>query len=444
MKKTVLTIAILALGTSLWAQENPALNASLENGFVRIGEFQSTTRNNVGAASFLFPSGDKLVTGLHSSISSEEFLSGLKPVNSLYSQINYNLVSYGWKDRIRGFHALEVGARVNYGVSVPKEIFQLLKEGTTQSPFDLSSLRAFGNVYGEIAYSYALPLSEKFSIGARAKLLVGLNSVELSARTLELSASEEQYTLNMDADVDLTNRYKKIGTDKDGYLDYTSFSGKGKWGLPTGLGLALDLGFVWKPFRGFTLSASVQDLGGILWYYGNAGRASGSYTFDGLHDLSADQLNAASLLSELKQEGEALLRVIKPHPPVKPLDELPGWVKAKALPLSANLDMRYAMPFWEALSVGATGLYSGYSYCAPYWEARGSLALDFPGRAQMELSAGDGAHGFVYGVSGSVEFVSFRLYARYENGIGGTIPYGNTPLQANNKSLQIGLVYLIK
>ena len=158
MKKIlILSFIALAFGTGTWAQglDNPAENASLDYGFVRIGEFQSNSRNNVGASSFLFPSGDKLVTGMHSSISSEEFLGALKPVNSMYSQINYNLVSYGWKDRIRGFHALEVGARVNYGVSVPKEIFQLLKEGTTQSPFDLSSLRAFGNVYGEIAYSYA-------------------------------------------------------------------------------------------------------------------------------------------------------------------------------------------------------------------------------------------------------------------------------------------------
>ena len=116
MRKIVLIAAALAIGTGAWAQGgigNPAENATLDNGFIRIGELRSDTRNNVGASSFLFPSGDKLVTGLHSSISDEQFLGGLKPVNSMYSQIGYNLVSYGWKDKSLGYHTVEVGARVN-------------------------------------------------------------------------------------------------------------------------------------------------------------------------------------------------------------------------------------------------------------------------------------------------------------------------------------------
>ena len=440
MKKIIiLSFIALAICTVARAQGivNPAENATLDYGFVRVGEIQSVSRNNVGAASFLFPAGDKLVTGLHSSISSEEFLGGLEAVNSMYSQINYNLVSSGWKGATRGFHTLEVGAKVNYGLSVPKEIFQILKTGTAQSPYDLSSLKAFGNVYGEIAYGYSLPLSDKFSIGGRVKLLVGLNSVDVSARNFSLTTTEEQYKLDLDADVDLTNRSKKIGTDSEGYLDYTSFSGKGKLGLPTGAGLAVDLGAVWKPFRGFTLSASVLDLGGILWYYGNAGTSSGSYAFEGLKNLTTDELDQEHITSRLKDAGEEVLKVIKP----KAVD---GCYKFKAVPLTANMKASYAMPFWERLSVDASGLYTGYNYCAPYWEARGGLSFDFPGIAHLGLNAGSGAYGFVYGVNGSVECHSFRLYASYENGIGGVIPYEGTPLKANNKTLLVGLVYLIK
>ena len=438
MKKTVITLAMLAFGVALWAQDkNPAGNASLENGFVRIGEFQSFSRNNVGASAFLFPSGDKLVTGLHSSVSADDFLGGLKAVNSLYTQDDYNLVSYGWEDATRGFHTVEVGAKVNYGLSIPKEIFHILKTGTAQSPYDLSALQAFGNLYAEIAYGYALPISETFSVGARAKLLVGLNSVGISARNFTLTTTEDQYRLDMDADIDLTNRKKKVGTDQDGYLDYTSFSGKGKLGIPTGAGLALDLGLVWKPFDGFTVSASVLDLGGILWYYGNAGKSSGSYTFDGLKVLSTEEMTQDKLVSKLKAVGEEVLGVIKP----KAVDKCFKW---KAVPLNANMNVSYALPFWQKLSVDASCLYTGYSFCAPYWEARGGLSLDFPGLLHLGLSAGSGAHGFVYGFNGSVEFLSFKLYAAYENGIGGVIPYESTPLKANNKSLLIGLVYLIK
>ena len=440
MKKIVIvSIVVLAFCTGARAQNiaNPAETAYLDYGFVRVGEIQSISRNNVGASSFLFPSGDKLVTGLHSSISNEEFLNGLKAVNSLYSQIDYNLVSYGWKGDTRGFHTLEVGARVNYGLSVPKEIFKILKTGTAQSPYNLSSLRAFGNVYGEIAYGYSLPLGDKFSIGGRIKLLAGLNSVDVSARHFALTTTEEQYKLDLDADIDLTNRNKKIGTDSDGYLDYTSFTGKGKLGFPTGAGLAMDLGAVWKPFCGFTLSASVLDLGGIFWYYGNAGTSSGSYSFEGLKNLTTEELDQEHLSSRLKKAGEDVLKVIRP----KAVDRC---YKFKAIPLTANIKASYAMPFWERLSVDATGLYTGYKYCAPYWEARGGLSLDYPDIAHFGINAGSGAYGFVYGAAGSVEFQSFRLYAAYENGIGGVIPYEGTPLKANNKTLLLGLVYLIK
>ena len=435
MKKIVLIAAALAIGTGAWAQGgigNPAENATLDNGFIRIGELRSDTRNNVGASSFLFPSGDKLVTGLHSSISEEQFLGGLKPVNSMYSQIGYNLVSYGWKDKSLGYHTVEVGARVNYGVSAPKEIFQILKTGTAQSPYDLSSLRAFGNLYGEIAYSYSLPLSDVLSIGGRVKLLVGLNSVDVIARRLELTTTEEQYVIDIDADIDLTNRDKKVGTDPDGYLDYSSFKGKGKLGAPTGAGLAIDLGAVWKPFDGFTLSASLLDLGGILWYYGNAGSSTGSYTFEGLKDLSTDEMDEESLMAKLKQTGEEVLAVVKP----KAVD---GRFRAKAIPLNANLKASYAI--LDNLSVDVTGQYTGYSFCAPYWESRGGVSYEYPGLARLGLSAGGSAYGFVYGIDGSVDFLSFRLYAHFGNGIGGVIPYEDTPLKANNKVLTLGLTY---
>ena len=435
MKKIViLSFVALAFGTGARAQiiANPAQEAF---GFVRIGEVQSISRNNVGAASFIFPHGDNLVTGLHSSISNEEFLGGLKAVNSLYSQIDYNLVSYCW-GQSRRVHTLAIGARVNYGLSVPKELFQILKAGTAQSQFDLSSLRAFGNAYGEIAYGYSFPLGDRFSLNGSVKLLIGLNSVDVTARQFALTTTEEQYKLDLDADIDLTNRSKKIGTDDEGYLDYTSFSGKGKLGAPAGGGLALDLGLVWKPFDGFSLSASVLDLGGILWYYGNAGTSSGSYTFEGLKGLTTEEFKQDIIMSKVNKVGEEVLAVVKP----KAVD---GRFKFKAIPLSANVKASYEMPFWKSLAIEASGLYTGYSYCAPYWEARGGLSLDFPHCCHLGASAGGGSYGFVYGANGSVEFQSFKLYASFENGVGGTIPYEGTPLKANNKIILIGLVYYI-
>lgn len=434
MKKTLFVILSLTIGVSAWAQEigNPA--ETPDYGFLRVGEFQSISRNNVGAAAFLFPAEDKLVTGLHQSISADSFLEGLQPVNSIYGDISYNLVSYGWKGCANGFHTIQLGARANYGLSVPKEIFQILKTGTAQSPYDLSTLRAFGNAYGEIAYGYSAKICDYFSIGVRMKLLVGLNSADLSVRRLELTTTEQLYSLDLDADINLTNRDKKIGTDDNGYMDFTSLTGKGKLGWPSGAGLAADLGLVWKPFDGFTLSASVLDLGGIFWYYGNAGISSGSYSFTGLKSLSTDEFNEEALGARLKGLGDELLAVVKP----KATDDS---FKFKTIPLNANASVSYALPFFKMLSIDACGNYTGYSFCLPYWEARGGLSFDWPDHLHLGLSAGTGTCGFVYGVRGSVNFLSFRLYASYENGIGGLIPYESIPLQPNNNFLSVGLLY---
>ena len=227
---------------------------------------------------------------------------------------------------------------------------------------------------------------------------------------------------------------KKAGTDEDGYLDYTSFSGKGKLGTPTGAGLALDLGLVWKPFTGFTLSASAMDLGGILWYYGNAGKSSGTFTFEGLKDLTVDEMDQDAILSKIKAAGDELLSVVKPK-------AVEGVWKVKAIPLSAKMKASYALPFLNMLSVDFSGIYSGYRFCVPYWEARGGFSFDYPGLARLELNAGSGTCGFVYGINGSVDFLRFRLYASFENGTGGVIPYEDIPLKANNKLFTIGLTY---
>ncbi|MCR5018091.1 MAG: hypothetical protein K6A64_04780 [Bacteroidales bacterium] len=69
------------------------------------------------------------------------------------------------------------------------------------------------------------------------------------------------------------------------------------------------------------------------------------------------------------------------------------------------------------------------------------IVLIAAGLARLGLSAGGSAYGFVYGIDGSVDFLSFRLYASFGNGIGGVIPYEDTPLKANNKVLTLGLTY---
>ena len=65
--------------------------------------------------------------------------------------------------------------------------------------------------------------------------------------------------------------------------------------LPSGAGVAFDLGLVFTPAEGLTISASVLDLGGMYWFYGNRAMSSGVAKFEGLDHVSMAQLNKTAL-----------------------------------------------------------------------------------------------------------------------------------------------------
>ena len=114
--------ALFLDGYRLGYRYNPALQN--ENSFLSVGQLESQTRNNVGAASFLYPRGEELVTALHSSVSAQEFLGSLKDNNTMGGSLNYSLFSYGWR-KGASYQTAEVGVRAAYKTNVPKDIFSI-------------------------------------------------------------------------------------------------------------------------------------------------------------------------------------------------------------------------------------------------------------------------------------------------------------------------------
>jgi hypothetical protein len=98
------------------------------------------------------------------------------------------------------------------------------------------------------------------------------------------------------------------------------------------------------------------------------------------------------------------------------------------------------MPFYQALSLGVTGNYAAYQIL-PYWEVRSVLALNPLSWLDGCFSFGTSSLGLTWGASLQVSLWSFRLHAGIQNGFGGTVPYRSTPLEANAKTVVIGLTY---
>jgi len=447
MKKHILLLAaVLLTAATLQAQSfqqaffldgyrlgyryNPAIQNA--EGFLSVGQWEKQTRQNFGAASFLYPRDGEVVTALHPSVSADEFLGSLQDDNYLSGSINYNLVSYGWR-KGAAFHTLEANVRGFYMASVPKEIFTLLKLGTGDAYYDLSGFSLGGNALVELAYGYSRKLADFISVGARAKVLLGVEALRYQITRFDMVMSEEKYQAAIQADLDFTSRWRKIGTNDEGYLNLLNLSAKDRWRKPTGGGLAVDLGILVTPLEGLSLSASVLDLGGMLWYYGNAGQSAGLISFSGMENLTLEDIQEGNILSQFNDELEAFTSAMRVKAIKKKTD-------LSALPFNVNLGARYELPFYRSLSLGVTGNLV-HMKGMPYREVRGALAWNPWEWLGITANAGTGTYGPVWGAAANVAVKRFRLTAGYSDGFGGTVPYTGTSLKPNNQMLTVGLTY---
>ena len=447
-KRTLLSLAILA-GSALALnaqtfqegfflreyarayQYNPAI---IGHPFIGAVQYNSTSQNNVGASAFLYPTADGgLVTGFHSSISADTFLGNLPEYSRMRKDIHASLVSYGFFAG-GAFHTVDLNLRGGYGVSVPKELFSFAKLGMETGSRNLGNLGMGASFMAELAYGYARQVTPWLSVGARAKLLLPIMGGRYEVSRMNMFIGGEQVAVDYQGELYLTNRLTQIGTNEEGYLDLRHLSQKLDLDyLPSGAGLAVDLGVVLTPAEGLTVSASVLDLGGAYWFFGNRAMSSGVATFDGLENVSMDQLNMAAVKEMLLKEGNKFLQILKPVPSQN------KW-QWESLPLQANLGVKYELPFWRKLAVGATGRYFG-SQGLPYWDARLGLEVNPWKWLDVTANFGTGARGLVFGAAVEFKFHHFRLSGGLQDGFGGLVPDTQTPLQPSFSVLTVGLTY---
>ena len=448
MKKYIISIAALIIactvssaqsfqegffldGYTLGYRYNPAFHT--EGSVLSIGEWTDNSRNNVGMATFLYPTEDgELVTALHESISPDTFLGGLKDDNYLDRSVNFNLFSYAWKKG--DFHYnLEGNIRAGYSAYLPKELFQILKLGSSEKDYDLSGVKASAQAIAELAYGFSRQVNSWLTVGGRAKLLVGVESLNYQVTRFDLSLSEEQYKATVEADLDLTSVNGQYRTDENGYINFSDISYRDKWKMPSGAGVAVDLGIVATPVEGLTISLSALDLGGIIWYYGNSGHSSCVTSFEGVKALSYEKIKAGDIAGEFKEVQDQFTDNLKFRPSAIK-------TKLEAVPFTLYMGTKYAMPFYKALEVGLTGCYNsrgGFSYK----EFRAGAAWNPSSKIGVTANIGTGDFGLVYGAALTAGIQKFHLNAGVQNGFGGTVPYTSMPLKANNKCVTVGLTY---
>ena len=333
-----------------------------------ISNVNAGTNSNVGLSTFFYPRDGKLATFMHPSVDREEFLGKLHQTNKIGVNISYNIASVGFWTKIKNrdvFQTFDISLRNNTSQKIPYGLFDFLKGGGEDFVYDLSHVYGYTRTFMEFAGGAAVKF-DKLTLGARAKLLWGTNMINMKvdhmiAELDGFSWSVQSFGSITGAGGGIRNKTKKgaLGDDYD-VLDWDGI----KW-RPLGfggVGGAIDLGVKYEINDYINVSASVNDLGFIVWRNKvNAINAGKTYIIQ-IDDIDSEE---GSILDVVNDVIDKFKSVYEFYPEKNNYS-------TQLLSINANLGAEFKMPFYRKMSVGILAT-TRNSHVNRYNEVRMSL-----------------------------------------------------------------------
>lgn len=341
---------------------NPAYAA--ERNYVSIpalGNVNVGTQGNVGLNKFLFPyQGDQLTTFMNSSVSSTEFLGGLKDNNRINANINLTLLSGGFK-AWGGYNTVDLSVRSQSSVSLPYELFEFMKLGMqgTSTSYDMSDLGVSSRNFVQLAFGHSRDLTEKLRVGAKVKMLMGLARVDMKMTDMHVEMNQDKWMVSANGEMNMALKGLEMPTKEEAgrvidnpsqkdLIDWDSMDNDGV-GL-TGFGLAVDLGATYKLMDNLTLSASILDLGFLSWSNNVKGVTKNQpWVFEGFKDLAVSPELGDDDPNSLKGQAEALGKDLEDYASFHRESTGSG---SSTLGATLNVGVEYALPVYDRLRFG--------------------------------------------------------------------------------------------
>ena len=319
-----------------------------------LGNLSAEVNSNFAITSLLaFDKNGSLVLPVFSDVlSGARTVSNLLRDNQAELDLNANLFTVGWQGNTNRF-SLEYNLRSNAYLDMPLDFFSLLSRGLNslstgeyEPDYSFVGMHFGMSAYSELALGYTQQIGNVVTLGVRLKGLFGNHSAGLDwalsigpGINKDIRADTEG-SVFLSAPVDLS-----IPTMRTGGQEYYYLGSMGEavatwlsdWNnLPkkriAGLGFAADLGVTVKPFDGFELSASVNDLGFINWKSTVNGRMHFKDELDG---------NDYKQIFAIDNSGSARYTT--------------------SLNYTIHAGAKYHMPFYDRLSLGLLGTFRQYS-----------------------------------------------------------------------------------
>lgn len=345
--------------------------------FPALGNLDFGVQSTAGIGSFLYKLPDgRLTTFMHESVSGQEFVDGLPNRFKLGADVNENIFSLGFH-AWGGFNTLGISIKSDTRVNVPSELFKFMKLGMsseTGSQYIVNGLNMMSTNYAEIAFGHARTINNHLTVGAKLKALVGLAKANVRIDKLTITASQDAWTITpqgaelyasakglivptkgetgnyqkddyiLDANGNRTDQLK-TGTDQQ--IDYDGVDFDDKNIGPTGFGLALDLGAVYK-LGDWQFSAAVLDLGFIGWKNTVKGTMNNDFEFRGFENIAVKDTEGNA--NSLENQSDALLDDLKDM--AKFIKEADGMKRTTALAATLNFGAQYTLPAYDRLNFG--------------------------------------------------------------------------------------------
>lgn len=230
---------------------------------------------------------------------SDAFINKLDNLNNLNVNLSTDILSAGWY-KGKNFWSFNIGLRNDIGASIPKGMFEFMREMDGLSAYD--NLERLSNInqkvghqsleinsYAEIGVGLARNITERLTVGARVKALLGVGNLKLDINNIAVNSNLSGYNtgdlndlngraeIRVDATLENSSKLIELSED-DGVIDEIEF---GTFGL-AGYGLGIDLGASYKLMDKLTLSASLLDLGFMKWSKNNTSvaKATANQSYD--------------------------------------------------------------------------------------------------------------------------------------------------------------------
>lgn len=362
-----------------------------------------------------------------------------------YTEGNLTLISLGRRLNAKRYQTLSVSIRGHEALRADKSLFDLLKD-VENKHYRLSDSRLEATIYAEIAAGESRKLNERWTVGAKAKLLVGLNYLNAKLNRMDVNLDQNRWTAEGRATMYASGfRYKTEMKDYrvDGRGQYEAVTGVGFSGLsPHGIGLAVDLGAAYELDEHWTLSAAVRDLGFLCWPGSKKAANYGKpFSFDGIHNVCLkdpdDEYQSAnpekvSLKSQLNSLGDDLMNLIH-------LEKFSSGALTQMLGATLHAGARYKQQQWTAGALVTTCIMGNLTWV----EGRLSATYTPIEALDITLAPAYATTGFSLGAMASYKFENG---IRLNIGSDALVPTFNHQLMPTTLygSLQLGMSFAIR